>query len=229
MRSWDSRRTPLTSKRIDRFFEAICATADSHGFAYFLVGRFPDVLKRRMPDVLLITNWPEDLVARYDATDLFTESEVIRRVRYSALPVIADRLIHAAAPNGSELDGSVGISVGFSNSLAFCAYDAEKKPYFFIFSGPSPKIDDGLIGSVLLQSLRSLNDLVPDPRKSGMLSARETDCLGWVAAGKSSEEIATILELSAHTVNDYLQSAIRKLGATNRTQAVVAAIRMGLL
>jgi len=61
------------------------------------------------------------------------------------------------------------------------------------------------------------------------LSGRELDCLGWSAAGKSSEEIAVILALSTHTVNEYLKAAMRKLNAVSRTQAVAIACRLRLI
>jgi len=40
---------------------------------------------------------------------------------------------------------------------------------------------------------------------------------------------AEILGLSEHTVNHYLNQVTRKLEAVNRTQAVVKAIRRGLI
>jgi DNA-binding CsgD family transcriptional regulator len=52
------------------------------------------------------------------------------------------------------------------------------------------------------------------------LSPRELQCLRLVAAGASSKAIATALGLSAHTVNQYIESAMRKLGAASRTEAV---------
>lgn len=66
-------------------------------------------------------------------------------------------------------------------------------------------------------------------RPGQQLSARERECLTWTAEGKTSEEIAIILHLSAHTVNHYLKSAATKLNAVNRLQAVARAIRLGLL
>ena len=62
-----------------------------------------------------------------------------------------------------------------------------------------------------------------------MLTDREVECLSWTAAGKTSLEIAEILGLSEHTVNHYLNQVTRKLEAVNRTQAVVKAIRRGLI
>jgi DNA-binding CsgD family transcriptional regulator len=57
------------------------------------------------------------------------------------------------------------------------------------------------------------------------LSSRERECLSWVAAGKTTDEVATILGLSLETVRVYVKRAMRKLGATSRTQAVALACR----
>jgi|GEM_PF-2557606 DNA-binding CsgD family transcriptional regulator len=67
------------------------------------------------------------------------------------------------------------------------------------------------------------------PQDQPRITAREQSCLAWTAEGKTSDEIGIILDLSPHTVNHYLGSAARKLGATNRMHAVAKALRMGLI
>jgi DNA-binding CsgD family transcriptional regulator len=66
-------------------------------------------------------------------------------------------------------------------------------------------------------------DGAPDP-----LSRRERDCLACIARGASSKAVARQLNLSAHTVSKYVESAMRKLGASNRSEAVVKALGRGL-
>lgn len=61
------------------------------------------------------------------------------------------------------------------------------------------------------------------------LSGRETDCLQWAAAGKTSWETGVILGVSERTVNFHLQNACRKLSVHNRRAAVATALRGGLL
>ena len=56
------------------------------------------------------------------------------------------------------------------------------------------------------------------------LTAREIDILRWTADGKIAEEIATILNLSARTVNYHLTNIMRQLGAPNKTAAVSKAL-----
>ena len=62
-----------------------------------------------------------------------------------------------------------------------------------------------------------------------VLSRRETEILGLVAKGRSNREIASELWISEATVKSHLNSAFDKLGAKDRTSAVVAAMKQGIL
>ena len=55
---------------------------------------------------------------------------------------------------------------------------------------------------------------------SGMLSAREVECLCWMAQGRSNREIADLLGLSLNTIKEYIHSLFQKLQVTDRAQAV---------
>jgi len=65
---------------------------------------------------------------------------------------------------------------------------------------------------------------VPTP-----LSPRELDMLAQVALGKRNGQIAAQLALSETTVKSYLSTAMRKLNASTRYEAVITARRAGLL
>ncbi|WP_339132264.1 helix-turn-helix transcriptional regulator [Streptomyces sp. f51] len=68
----------------------------------------------------------------------------------------------------------------------------------------------------------------PVPRAVG-LSPREVDVLACVAAGATNAAAAERLGLRPETVKGYLRSAMRRLGAHTRLEAVVAARRAGVL
>ncbi len=57
------------------------------------------------------------------------------------------------------------------------------------------------------------------------LTSRESEVLQWVARGKSAWEIGEILCITKRTVDQHVQSTVRKLGAANRIHAVALAIR----
>jgi DNA-binding NarL/FixJ family response regulator len=65
--------------------------------------------------------------------------------------------------------------------------------------------------------------------ESTRLSDREHDVLLLLADGLSSGEIAPRLHLSESTVKTHVAKIYQKLGAANRAQALVTAMRIGLL
>lgn len=60
------------------------------------------------------------------------------------------------------------------------------------------------------------------------LTLREAEILKWSAEGKTAAEVAMILDLKLRTVNFHIGSAIRKMGVTNKTSAVVQAALHGV-
>jgi DNA-binding CsgD family transcriptional regulator len=90
--------------------------------------------------------------------------------------------------------------------------------------------DDGLRRKLAnayerLAALRSAGLEKPGPR----LSAREIDVLAEVAIGCTNTQTAARLAVRPETVKAYLRSAMRKLDAHSRHEAVVNARRFGLL
>jgi DNA-binding NarL/FixJ family response regulator len=61
------------------------------------------------------------------------------------------------------------------------------------------------------------------------LTTREREVLTWTADGYSSEAVAARLGLSVSAINYHVTNCCRKLGASNKIQAVALAIRMNLL
>ena len=61
------------------------------------------------------------------------------------------------------------------------------------------------------------------------LTARETEMLKWCADGKTSDEIAIILNLTKRTVDFHIANAINKLNVTNKTAAAVKAIQLNII
>jgi len=69
---------------------------------------------------------------------------------------------------------------------------------------------------------------VREPKRTS-LSARERDVLRFVADGLSNKQIARRLEITERTVKYHVNSAMTKLGADNRAQAVAVAVRRRIL
>jgi DNA-binding NarL/FixJ family response regulator len=76
---------------------------------------------------------------------------------------------------------------------------------------------------------RRIPPAAADDPDSGKLSPREAEVLRLMANGRTNEQIARELLLSTSTVKNHVGRILSKLGASDRTQAAIMAIEMGLI
>jgi LuxR family quorum sensing-dependent transcriptional regulator len=72
----------------------------------------------------------------------------------------------------------------------------------------------------------------PSPAKESEeleITLREREILALAAKGKTSAEIAEMLQISSLTAQTHIKNAIRKMQASNKTHAVSLAIARGLV
>jgi len=84
------------------------------------------------------------------------------------------------------------------------------------------------LASTMLNELRRL-DRPSQPEDDRVITKREEEVLQLIADGCSTPEVATKLYISQKTVKNHLASIYQKLEARDRTQAVVQAVRMGII
>jgi DNA-binding CsgD family transcriptional regulator len=61
------------------------------------------------------------------------------------------------------------------------------------------------------------------------LTPRELDVLRWTMDGKTAWEVGRLLSIAERTVVQHLQNAMKKLQCTSKHQAVLKALRLGLI
>ncbi len=86
----------------------------------------------------------------------------------------------------------------------------------------SPKL-----AASMLEEVRNLDR--EQPPEERVVTAREEEVLQLIADGCSTPEVAERLFISQKTVKNHLASIYQKLDARDRTQAVLAAVRMGIV
>ncbi|WP_037780200.1 helix-turn-helix transcriptional regulator [Streptomyces sp. HGB0020] len=91
----------------------------------------------------------------------------------------------------------------------------------------APRIADPALRAELLDACELLTPEAPGG--AVRLAPRELDVLACVAAGATNSAASQRLGLRPETVKSYLRSAMRKLGAHTRGEAVATARRTGLL
>ena len=77
-------------------------------------------------------------------------------------------------------------------------------------------------------ALRLLVPEVIEAERPG-LTPRELDALRWTMEGKTAWEVGSILGISERTAVLHIQNAMKKLGAISKHQAVLKALRLGLI
>ncbi|MCI0398850.1 MAG: response regulator transcription factor [Chloroflexi bacterium] len=94
------------------------------------------------------------------------------------------------------------------------------------------RLDPHIAGKVLAEFTRLDRSPIasrPDDPGLEQLTERELSILREMAKGKTNQEIAETLFLASGTVKNNVSSIIGKLHANDRTQAVIAALRRGIV
>lgn len=73
--------------------------------------------------------------------------------------------------------------------------------------------------------------VVPEDAESGLpaLTPRELEVLRWTMEGKTAWEVGRVLGIAEQTAVRHLHHATRKLDCVNKHQAVLRALRLGLI
>jgi two-component system, NarL family, response regulator DegU len=83
------------------------------------------------------------------------------------------------------------------------------------------------LAASMLDEVRKL-DMAPT-REDRVVTKREEEALQLIADGCSTSEVAEQMYISQKTVKNHLASIYQKLDARDRTQAVLQAVRMGIV
>lgn len=204
-----------------------------YDFTYFAVNSIPSVPTTSIADTMIITSAPSDLIRRYDEYSLVAANPASVQMRKACAPF--ERRIDSVAAEQDEDNRAVllGLVGDYALDCWFFVpvFTPDSGAATVSFMGKRDALNFKevaeleLLSSLVYEGLCLLS--VDTGAVENLLSAREHECLAWSATGKTSFEIGKILSLSEHTVNHYLNSATRKTGAVNRTQAVAVAIRNG--
>ncbi|MCO5731127.1 LuxR family transcriptional regulator [Rhizobium sp. SSA_523] len=203
-----------------------------YGYRYFLIYELPARTVLDLGGNTIITNLPSDLITEFDSHKLLQASPLVHGLRETTTPLDFTVGIGGCSwsnPQAGELLNRHAIAGG----TLFPVHDREGQRAVVGLLGDRPPLLQNQLLELLFLAVHVYDKLAAigaiDVRPPDTVSERELDCLNWTAVGKTSAEIADILDLSEHTVNHYLNRATRKLDAVNRTQAVAKAIKLGLI
>jgi len=165
-----------------------------------------------------------------EAIDLF------RRVR----PDVT--LMDLRMPGMGGVDAIRAIRREFPDSrlIVLTTYDGDEDIYRALEAGAQAYLLKDMICDEILAAIRAVHagqrripaavgTRLAERMTALDLSEREQRVLDLVATGKSNKDIAAALEITEATVKGHMTNVLGKLGVTDRTQAVITAIRRGLV
>lgn len=221
-----------TQYDIFRFMKRL---TENWGMRAFMVMEIPAQTFGELGDHTIITNWPSELLSIYDQEGCLRRSNVVRELQRTNLPFLVDLDFMVRGHEQAWQQTITGHFKRFSfeHGIWTPVQDAIGNRGAVGMSGMHADFNERdlatffYIANAVYGRLNFVKNL--DARVVELLSDREIDCLNWTASGKTSAEIAEIMQLSEHTVNHYLNRATKKLDTVNRTQAVAKALRIGII
>lgn len=171
---------------------------------------------------VIASDWPFDLVRKSMpvVSDLTRSTEI-------------DKCLSVLQPQFAMLTDAVGLPRSASSQYCSIAFNVGRNRYCLTLLCPVDVIlsQQGL-RAVGVQASYLASLLFSEQARGGReleLTDRELECLYWIAEGKTSDEIATIIGISKNTINNYITSVMRKTATKTRSEAIAYAVRNNLV
>lgn len=230
----------LTSESIEGLHAAVVSIVKQMGYEHFIYGVQVNTSITR-PYQFVFSGYPKEWRSRYVEAGYQnidpTVAHCIKNKR--VIPIIWDSQLSrnrpAARMMGEAKEFGLASGVSFSVhgrygeaamlSLSSSTHPRQAKQDIAEYLGRGQ-----LLACYLHEAIQRLvlsKEALP-LQKIG-LTGREKECLLWASEGKTSGEIADILNVSERTVIFHFQNISQKMGVSTRQHAIARAISMGLV
>jgi DNA-binding NarL/FixJ family response regulator len=151
-------------------------------------------------------------------------------------------LMDLRMPDMSGIEAIAAIRAEFPNAriVVLTTYKGDAQAAAALKAGAAGYLLKNLVGKELLDTIRAVHagkrrvppeiaTEIAEHVADDALTDRELQVLRRVAAGKSNKLIAAELDISEGTVKTHMKSILPKLDASDRTHAVMIALKRGIL
>ncbi len=228
------------TRSLSALFELLVNCATEEGFnevAYGALNYAESVRLPAHPPPAVAMNFPREWCDRYFEREYYNIDPVVRRAPRFSGPFLWDHLAQCChLQSGEQLVLAEGREAGLKHGISVPLFGPLGRVSVISFASGFDDVDPlhrmGRLNALAWQFHIAFAEISQPPEQSTTkieLSKRERECLRWIAEGKSSWDIGMILKISENTVNFHIKNAMRKLGTTSRTVAVVKAIRLNFI
>lgn len=215
----------------EELWSTLKAFAAPFGFTHLSVMKRHNDLPCSLSPSIVYIDAPEGFAAEFDRQRLGPNHPLILQALTQQTPFSAGELrASQLSPEQQRVLRYISLTLNVRDGWTFpIAYCGELRGIIML-GGLAPDMSPLLCSLLHLlvhtafKRFEELNAGVAHPR-SRLLTAREVECLRWVALGKTDEEIGVILSIRARTARFHVENAKRKLGVATRVQAVAEALK----
>ena len=227
----------LKSRNRDEFRGEIVAFTRRLGFETFSAMVVIDHLLGEA-EFITIDNTPRDYKESFQNPKNGRRDPVMQHCKRQSVPIIWDQTTYVSRGLGDKWEEQARF--GISNGVALALHMPEGRHFFIGVERDQPvPTDPGELTRVVadLQLFAvhaqdaALRILLPSPADPTVpsLTPRELEAMRWTMEGKTAWEVGDGLGISERTAVLHDNNATHKLGCVNKHQAVLKALRLGLL
>ncbi|WP_241150702.1 LuxR family transcriptional regulator [Pseudomonas viridiflava] len=189
------------------------------------------------PSERIITTYPLDWLRRYKDEDFIQIDPIVRHCRRHFAPLFWGAARRRSRGRSKEFwvareryDLSQGVSIPLRCREMVGSFNVAHQVAFNGDFGDEMAAPFGVLFTLIPFLLEGLQKNLKEPGEQFCsLTLRETEVLKWSGAGKTTWEISRILGCSERTVNFHISNASKKLGSSNRLQALGVALAQELI
>ncbi len=190
------------------------------------------------PEFITVDNSPEGFRETLTDASVGRKDPVMQHCKRQSVPIIWDQSTYVR--HGQEALWEQQAHFGYRTGIALALHLPEGRHFVLGVDRDQPVpadkreltrvVADLQLFAVMAQdaALRILAP-PPPPGDTPSLTPRELECLRWTMDGKTAWEVGSILGISERTAVLHVNNAMHKLGCVNKHQAVVKALRLGLI
>ena len=189
-------------------------------------------------EFITVDNTPGEYKATFQNRDSGRRDPVMQHCKRQSVPIIWDQETYVARGLGPMWEEQARF--GISNGICLALHMPEGRHFILGVERDRPVPMDSLELTRIVADLQlfavhaqdaALRILVPGPLDPGVpaLTPRELESLRWTMEGKTAWEVGNVLGITERTAALHVNNATHKLGCVNKHQAVLKALRMGLL
>jgi len=189
-------------------------------------------------DFVVVDNTPQEWKGAFNDARAMQRDPVMQHCKRQSLPIIWDQGTYTSQGQGELWEEQA--LYGYQTGIAMALHLPEGKHFMLGVDRdralPSDRHElTRVVADLQLFAVHALDaamrvllpsDPVPD---APSLTPRELEAMRWTMDGKTAWEVGSILGITERTAVLHLNNAMRKLGCVNKHQAVLKALRLGLI